>query len=159
MENLRDRDYAAAKFNGDFFCIESLAHHRSQQQDPQGKQLFFAPDASDDALGAATLDALAHSRFIPLDQLAAWPLDNRPKYEAWVQNLVDRYGYKTRRALFRHMRHCGIRRKDGRITIHPSNHDSLEGWQGIKDEEVAVPADSSAQEIGAALRLAFSRCT
>ncbi|NDL44379.1 contact-dependent growth inhibition system immunity protein, partial [Photorhabdus laumondii] len=43
----------------------------------------------------------------------------------------------------------------------PSSHEKLEGWSGdgiSVADYVVIPADSSPEEVGAALRLAFSRC-
>jgi hypothetical protein len=153
------RDCVSAKFNREFFCIETYAHHRAQFRDPEGSQHFLPQDATDEALGAAVLDALAHSRFIPVEELHKWPSWNKPRYDAWVRQLMEHGGYKTKRALFKNMADCGIQRRGGEITISPSSHDKLEGWGGMPGAEVIIPATSSAQEIGAALRLAFSRCT
>jgi hypothetical protein len=120
-------------------------------------------NAGDDLLGMAVLESLARSRFLTLAELPAF-FDYRQypiRYEAWVQSLMKAYNYKTRSALFREMKSCGIESSEGMIKITPSRHEELEGWVedrdgGIKD--VFIPADSSPEKIGAALRLAFSRC-
>jgi hypothetical protein len=158
MEATKEKDGASAVCTPDFICIQTCSYGVA---DPTGKQHLLSPDASEEALGQAVLDALAYTRRLTDDEIRALrSLKNvQPRYEEWVNNLIERYRYKNRRALFRNMRHCTIYRRGGEITIHPSKHDALEGWQGIKDAIVTLPADSSAEEIGAALRLAFSRCT
>jgi len=74
---------------------------------------------------------------------------------------MERYGYRTRRALFKDMEYCGIFRKDEKIVFWPLIHKKLELWSRLKSdgiEDVIVPANGSPSEIGAALRLAFDRC-
>ncbi|XBS71987.1 contact-dependent growth inhibition system immunity protein [Acerihabitans sp. KWT182] len=49
-----------------------------------------------------------------------------------------------------------------RLRISPSQHEKRDAWSGdgLTDaDDPVLPADSSPAEIGAALRLAFSRCT
>ena len=75
---------------------------------------------------------------------------------------MERYGYKTTRAMFKDMLYCSIQSNGSLITIKPSHHRKLDQWGWDRDfpiENVVVPADSSPGEIGAALRLGFSRCT
>ena len=75
---------------------------------------------------------------------------------------MTRYGYKTKRALFKNMLSCGVTLQEGTIIIRPSYHDQLEGWSGGRFTEkdyVRVPETASPAEVGAGLRLAFSRCT
>jgi hypothetical protein len=75
---------------------------------------------------------------------------------------MQRYGYKTKRALFKNMKSCSVEVDDGMMTIQPWHHEKLEGWSGngiSKEDYVVIPANSTPGEIGEALRLAFSRCT
>lgn len=60
------------------------------------------------------------------------------------------------------MRRCNIVKKDKALVISPSHHNRLDSWSRSKVdgiEDVVIPADSSEIDVGAALRLAFSRCT
>lgn len=58
------------------------------------------------------------------------------------------------------MMQCAIEIRDGVLTISPSIHEKLEGWEsGLpKSDNVVLPSNSSPEKIGAGLRLAFSRC-
>src|SRR5262249_44491400 len=128
--------WATAKLNPDFFCVETCSGYRMTITDPRGKQHLLPVGASDRELGSALLDALAHSRFVPpLEQpeedLELFDFDLAEKaYADWVEKLMRTYGYKTRRALFKDMANCNIERCQGMITIHPTNHEKLEGWSG-----------------------------
>jgi hypothetical protein len=168
--------WAGAKYNGDFYCVETLSGYRgSCTLDPKGKQHLLPPEVSDEILGLAVRDALAHSRFVlPERRTDVWQhpdvefdleLDDYKKtaerYAAWIKNLMEHYGYKTKRALFKDMESCTIVSRSGLLTIQPSRHQKLEQWGREKTdqiEDVTIPADSAPAEIGAALRLAFRRC-
>lgn len=158
--------------NADFICVETWSGYRGGNHgDPKGKQHLLSPDAHDLALGEAVQDALAHSRWVlpTRREGSSYPegvefdlslSDYKVNYPAWVNALMERYGYKTKRALFKGMKSVSIESKNGVMTFTPSHHAKLEGWEGIGEEAtVMIPAASSPEEIGAALRLALSRCT
>ena len=155
---------AGAWFNGDFISVESNAFHRSAGIDPQGARHFLPPDAVDEWLGEAVLNALHCSRFLSLDEARVFFALRQiePAYAAWRESLMKRYGYKSKRLLFRNMLHCTITSTDDTIEIKPTLHRELEGWSGFPAEDevesIVIPIESSAAEIGAAVRMAFDRC-
>jgi hypothetical protein len=168
--------WADAKFNTDFICIETYSGYGSCRADHKGAMHLLPPDAPDQALGEALLDALSKSRFVlPEPRKDVWihpeaTFDmslydydlNNQRYAEWISNLMRLYGYKTKRALFKDMKNCGVESKSDEITIRPRHHEKLEAWsgKGISDSDnVVIPSNSSPAEVGAALRLAFSRCT
>ena len=155
---------ARAMFNGDFFLVETYSGHRMLGSDPKGAQQYLEPDASDDALGTAVLDALSRSRFLSVEEANEFfnLKRSQEKYEEWKRSVMARYGYKTKRALFKDMMSCSIQMAGDSIKVSPTDHDRLDGWAGRNaegTEDVVIPASSSAAEVGAALRVAFSRCT
>jgi len=154
----RARAYCNAKFVG----VETFSGYYGSMRDPKGILRLLPPDSSDEELGSALFDALSKSRiakyedapdlYLSRDEMAALNA-------AWIQNLMQIYGYPTKRALFKQMKSCSIeRRKAGLLTIAPTEQVGLGGWNGLPGEAVTLPADSSADAAGAALRLAFSRC-
>lgn len=165
MNEVKEKKWAAAFFNGDFYLIETWSGYRASGRDLTGKKHMLEPGASVDALGIAVLDALSHSRFLSLEELEEFfdYKKGQESYEGWVQALIGQHGYKSRRALFKNMASCGIRVMvdEGVMSIGPSRHEQLEAWGREKDdgiEDVVIAADSSAATVGEALRLAFSRC-
>ncbi len=124
---------------------------------------MLPPDTSDEELGAVVFNALSKSRFIPYESLGDF-LDNekrKERYDQWVIEIMGFHRYRSRRQLFKKMHNCGIQLLDGNITIRPTGHEKLELWTGkgiVESDYVIIPADSSPEEVGAALRLAFSRC-
>lgn len=166
MNTVKPRRWASAYWNGDFYLIETFSGYRLYGRDPAGKKHTLQPDASAQELGAAVLDALAHSRFLSLDQAKDFfdYTAGQEQYATWIKSLMTQHGYKTKRALFKRMANCGISLTMGEesMTIKPMRHDTLEGWVGAQKEgveDVIFPADSSPEIVGQALLLAFSRCT
>lgn len=167
-------DAASVYANTDFILIETNSGYRGSVRDFRGVQHFLKSAASDWELGEAILDAMSHSRFVlsvprkdvwqhpdvEFDQELYDYVKTQERHKAWKADLMRRYGYKTQRALFKGMKHCFVERNNGLITIQPWHHEKLEAWSGLEiDENVILSADSSVDQIGAALRLAFSRCT
>lgn len=168
MDEVAKAAWANAKCNDDFICIVTCSGYRITTTDPQGKQHLLPVDVADQELGSAVLDALAYSRFLPpqeqpVEDQALFDVELVEKrYSEWVETLMATYGYKTKRALFKDMANCNIEFRNGAITIRPSHHERLEGWSGDginRDDHVLISADSPPRNVGAALRLAFSRCT
>ncbi|UYG03996.1 contact-dependent growth inhibition system immunity protein [Halomonas sp. LR3S48] len=159
------KSWAHSYMNDEFVQVETCSGYRGGYPDPEGRRLQLSPKASDDEMGEALLRALARSRFIhPDEDRSFFDIRGRvvPQYQEWVKEMMDRYGYKTKRAMFKNMKSCSVESHDGRITIRPSHHEKLEAWSGdgiSESDYVVIPAASSPTEVGAALRLAFSRCT
>jgi hypothetical protein len=163
MSEVTKRNCAAAFYNGDFFCVHTMSGYRSLGRDPQGKEHFLSPASTDFSLGEAVTDALAHSRFLTLEQVAEF-FDyelGKKQHAEWVENLMKRFAYKNRRGLFKDMQQCTIESKGGRLLIFPMRHEKLECWGREKDdgiENVSISSASPPEDIGKALRLAFGRC-
>jgi hypothetical protein len=81
------------------------------------------------------------------------------EYTQWIKKLISFSGMKTKRATLKSMMQCGVDVEGGKITIRPSKHERLEGWGGLPEElYVIVPTSAAPAELGAAVRLALSRC-
>lgn len=108
------------------------------------------------------MQALSNSRTLNKleERIAFFDLEKgKEKYAAWIARLMDKYGYKTKRALFKDMKHCIIHYVNNVITISPMRHEKLEAWEGLEQSEnVILSLDNTPVEIGAGLRLALSRC-
>jgi hypothetical protein len=153
---------SSSKMSDKFFVIGSYSGYSLEFLDPEAPEFLLNIMASDEELGKAVVESLKNSRFLELEkarELRRITIENYPK---WVAGLMEKYGYKTKRALFKNMLSCGMRLENGVIIIRPSHHETLEGWGSGKITEkdyVHVTFDAPPAEIGAALRLAFSRCT
>lgn len=175
MQNLVKTAFASAKMNNDFLCLETRSGYRSTKFDPKGVQHLMDVTVNDAELGKLVLDTLSHSRFVlPEPREGVWihpeatfdpDLYDREislaNYNKWVDKLIETYSYKNKTALFKNMKNCSIDLTSERLRISPSRHEKLDAWSGdglTVADDVILPVDSSPEEIGAALRIAFSRC-
>ncbi|CQI90552.1 Protein of uncharacterised function (DUF1436) [Yersinia rohdei] len=164
MEQPDKKFWAYAKTNKDFVFIETYSGYWNCLPDPEGKQFNLLASSEDETIGHAIVEALAASRFLhPKDYPDFFDIRGRvvPQYEEWVKSIMDEYGYKTKRAMFNGMKSCGIESQNGMITLRPSYHEKLEAWSGkgiTEADYVVISANSPPANIGAALRLALSRC-
>ena len=164
MDFTKQEKYSAvAYFNQDLICLQTYSGFRMMAIDPDVKELLLPTDVSDLELGQAALLALSESRQIAQSEIADY-FDNtktNDTYNKWVNRLIEKYKYKTKRALFKNMKHCMIEIRGEYLTIMLTCHEKLQAWSGhglTKNDDVVLPIDSSAEKIGAGLRLAFSRC-
>lgn len=152
---------AGAVRNREFICIETYSGRGLLRSDPEGSNHIFATDVDDAMLGTALWDALDNSRFLSTDEAKQFLDRDRVKqdFENWVQDMITRYSYKNRRDLFKDMASCNVKLVGDLISIGPTSHPKLEAWEGLRaDKSVIVSANSTAAEVGAALRLGFTRC-
>jgi hypothetical protein len=165
MTDVVQKRWVSVFENREFTQIETQSGYRGGLPDPLGKRIQIKNPAEDEVLGRSVLDALAASRFLhPNEHREFFDIRGRvmPQYEEWVNLMMATYGYKTRRALFKDMKSCDIEEHGGVLTLRPTHHEKLEAWSGDSISEdcvVRVPIESAAAEVGAALRLALSRCT
>lgn len=166
MTEPKYRKWASVYFNGDFYLASTSSGYGHCVSDPAGFEGYLPHSATDDELGKAVLEAIAQSRFLRPENREEFerffnPARIAASYAARVTFLIERYKYKTKRNLFKNMALCNITVSDGEMEISPTRHEKLESWAGIKNEgieNVILPAASSSEEIGRALRTAFSRC-
>jgi hypothetical protein len=144
-----------------FISVEPKSGYRMIQPEDDGCVIYLQPDASDQDLGRALLEALDQSRFIwPPDEpeFFKWQRYERC-YQKWQTNFMRRYGYKNRRDAYRNMDWCRADRSEGRISIRPHKRDKPEYFTNLPmNKAVVIPETRDAAIVGAALRLALDRC-
>lgn len=165
MKFNQDQDYWANVFvTKEFFNVETYSGLGMTGRDDLFPSHLLPTDVDDQSLGEEILRALSDSRTLTEleDRIVFFDLEKgKEKYADWVAMLIGKYGYKTKKSLFKDMKKCGIHLVNKVITISPSRHEKLEAWGRIKGdgiEDVILSVDSSPAEIGAGLRLALSRC-
>lgn len=165
MEFNKDQDYWANVFiTEEFYSVETYSGLGMTARDPLFPSHLLQPDASAHDIGEAILQALSDSRTLNAleERIAFFDLEKgKEQYAAWIAGLMDKYGYKNKKALFKNMKKCGIHLTNEVIKISPSRHEKLEAWGRTKGdgiEDVILSLGSSPAEIGAGLRLALSRC-
>ncbi len=142
-------------------AVEPKSGYRRNLPEDEGYVIYLTPDAGDDALGRALLEALDRSRYI-------WP-DDEPEFfngerilrahRDRQKDFMRRYGYKTKRAAYGNMDWCRATRSQGTISIKPHKRDRPGLWRDLPpDKTVVIPATRDPFAVGAAVRLALERC-
>lgn len=162
----KDQDYWASVYSTkEFLSIETDSGLGRVRGDPLFPPHLLRPDTDDKIIGNIILKALLNSRtLISLEErVAFFDLEKgKEQYAAWIAMLMERYGYKSKKALFKDMKSCSIHCINDLITISPTHHEKLESWSGKgikKSDHAVISVNGTPAEIGAALRLALSRCT
>lgn len=154
---------ASIYINGDFVNIRTLSGRGLMGVDSSGLNAVLPADVDDSTLGCSIIEALRKSRWLSVYECASFfDRDERKRvYEQWVSDLMESFGYKKRRELFKNMMNCSVIDRSGSVEIRPTNHDKSEAWSGrgiSHEDHVHRSLDSSAEEMGVAVRLAISRC-
>ncbi|EPG9047918.1 DUF1436 domain-containing protein [Klebsiella aerogenes] len=165
MKFNKDQDYWANAFiTNEFLLIETQSGLGRVRTDPEFSPHLLSPDADDQRIGETILQALSDSRTLTelAERVVFFDLEKgKEQYVTWIAMLMERYGYKTKKSLFKDMKNCGIHCVNDVITISPTRHEKLEAWDGMglkSSDNVILSVDSAPAEIGAGLRLALSRC-
>lgn len=164
MKFNKEQDYWANVFiTKEFLCVVTYSGLGMTGIDTLFPSRLLSPEENDQNIGETILHSLSDSRTLTVKECETFfDLEKgKQDYSDWVTMLMGKYGYKTRKALFKDMKNCGIHCVNGVIKISPTRHEKLEGWGRTKGdgiEDVILSTDSSPAEIGAGLRLALSRC-
>jgi len=144
--------------------VDVVAHsgYRGYRPDREAFGCTLAADASDEQLGSAVRKALLLSRQIEFAEVKAF-FDSKlmqQLHDDWVALMMSSYGYRSRRALHQALRSCRCESDGSKIRLVPWRREGAEGYVGFgtPDVDVVVPFDSSDVELGAAARVALSRC-
>ncbi|WP_197388767.1 contact-dependent growth inhibition system immunity protein [Ralstonia pseudosolanacearum] len=149
-------------FNGDFYRIITMSRGMMSYAEPGAEPIYLDPHVDDDSLGKALREALAKSRQVSVEDF------QRIFRSGVVQKLgkerealaMEKYGYKTRRAMLKKMDTCSVSVVENQIEIQPTHQKSLDGWTVTKDEgpfPLYVPGTATDADLGAALREGFKR--
>lgn len=80
------------------------------------------------------------------------------KMEARSASQIEKYGYKSEKAMYKNMMSCPIFvYDDSVIDICPWRHIKLTVWEGM-DTEIKVRYDTPIEILGAVVRYAFTKC-
>jgi hypothetical protein len=149
-------------FNGKFFYTQSYTYSGSIP-DPDGIEIYLDGTASNIDLGSAVVETLRACKpwfeGIDSDALSEVNMRKIPLRSAFE---CGKYGYKNEKELYLNMVECVVTMKNGSISIQPTDHNALRNHRSSLTDgfvNVEIPASSSMEELGAAIRLGLSRCT
>lgn len=158
------KKWSAIYANDEFICVQTCSGLRRVASDPDGRLLFLSAAPDPEEFGQALQDALSASRTLTPEEIGQFfdvaTIERR--YEDWVSAMMQKFGYTSRRSLFKGMKCCDVESLGGIITIRPMCHEKLEAWsaKGIeRADHVLIEEVAPAYELGEGALLALSRST
>lgn len=149
--------------NKKFISVKTMSGYGLRLGDFRAGEKRFPPDVGNDKLGEAVIEALAKSRQVsPEEDPELW--DNKKhaaRYVAWIQDIMETFGFRTKSLMFKGMVLCSVECSDNNIVMKPTKRVRGDGFEGTLRREkdyVIIPKDSSDEDIGANLCVALSRC-
>ena len=158
------KKWASIQVNNDFINIMTRSGYRMYLADLEKKNTYLATDASNKELGQHIREALSLSRFVhPIEnkELSMY-LRDPDRYKEWLKTTMEKFGYKTKTKMLKPMLDCHVTLYNQMIKLEPWHQYKLEGWDGeglTEADNVIIPETCTDEELGAAARLALSRCT
>lgn len=149
--------HASCMKKEDVILINSYSGDGLVAIDPLFETRFLSIDSDDSLLGMTLLQALAASRTLVGNERVQFLKDDTAKlnYQKWVDELSRKFGYKTKRALFKDLINCEVTLVNQEITISPTRHCKLEAWDSLPDLKCYVSINESLEKIGKCLRQAL----
>jgi hypothetical protein len=154
------RKTAAIHRSTKFISVEPLSGVPGlMYQEEEPYRIYLDPDATNELIGCTLLTALDKSRFVDNTEPEFFDPDRATRvYENWEKDVMQRYDFKSKRDAYESLDWCEGQLFDGKIEIEPHRRGSP-GWRSLPPEKtVVIPATDDAEAVGAAVRLALSRC-
>jgi hypothetical protein len=154
------RKTAAIHRSPKFISIESLSGVPGlMYEEDEPYRVYLDPGVMNELLGHTLLMALEKSRFVDNSEPEFFDPDRATRaYENWEKDVMQRYGFKSKRDAYKSLDWCEAQRFDGKIEIEPHRRSSP-GWRSLPPEKtIVIPETDDAEAVGAAVRLALSRC-
>jgi len=135
-ERLPFTQWAEINMASRFISVEPLSGYRVARREDDGYVIWLEPDATDEALGRALLEALDRSRFIqPCDEPAFFEHQRNVRcIRNWQKKFMRLYGYESRRRAHMTMDRCDAARAEGKISIRPSERGTPECHTALPPE-------------------------
>lgn len=149
--------------NKKLISVETKSGYRLLLGDFRADELRLLPDVANEKLGEAVIQSLAKSRQVSREEdPELWDNQKREaRYKAWIQDIMETYGFRTKAAMFKGMVACHVEYLGNDIVMKPTKRVRGDGFEGTLRREkdyVIIPKDSSHEDIGANLRIALDRC-
>jgi len=126
-----------------------------------GFRKYLSADALDAPVGEALVEALANSRVVtPNGKRRDFfqPQNVEKAFVEWLNDLVKKHGYASHDAALEQMEYIRVEMAGGVIALHPYRHQGGDKWEQLVGANFTVPENAGSEAIGAAVRMALSRC-
>lgn len=154
------------EMNEKFISISSWLMCGMYMRNPDKDSLYLAPDISNNDLGLGIRDQLQASKEISPEEFSEIFESGRAQKigELEEDNDMKKYGYKTKKDLYKNASFLSIDADDDKLTISPHHQKKLNQYTTVFDNngervEFIYSINIGDDELGAALRKAKEFCT
>ena len=147
--------------NNRITSFQSLSGLAFAVPDAEGVVRNVPAGAADEMLGEALRDALNHSRFLAPHEIKKSLTDYREierVFKMRMDLLAQDSGFSSRRRIFQSLRFCSVTMRHGEISFEPTEHIRGDEWRDLRTPPIVIADDADASALGAAVRLAMSKC-
>lgn len=151
--------------NGDKILFEPLFGYAQYVPLPDSKRkIYNLSELTTEELGKNVKEVLANSRVLDRSEINDFFDNDRIEKEdlECLEIMIKLFGKRNKASLYKSLMKCPLHLQKGILSMRPTKHDRSEWYSGlsINDKElVYIPLNSSDEDIGNALKLAFTRCT
>lgn len=176
-----NKRYTGVGCNEKFLEITTGSYSGWVTDDPLGEDIYLEPLTDNKIIGEAILKALAKSRDLSEteeeknmsitdeewrdlkpDRWLLTPVAAAERYKKWIQKVMRDYGYKTKKTLLQNMQYISVEQDDDFIKFDSLYHLTTDSWGNPDGKtptiELKIPASSSPEIIGAAMKYAIGNC-
>lgn len=150
--------------DGQKVLFEPLFGYRQYVPLPDSKRkIFDIASLTSCDLGQNIREVLANSRVLDISEVDDFFDDERlVKDDAECLNImIEIFEKKSKAALYSNLMKCPLHLENEIVSFRPTKHDRSDRYSGLSldDKElIYLPLDSSDEDLGDALKLAFKRC-
>ena len=156
-------DNVSIRANERFYFIFVFSGYHLLIKDNIAPIYCLDKNVNDDILGETVNIALNQCRVInPYESPEFFDSEKvMSNQREWIFQLIEKYRFKNKKALFQRMMACNLERNHGVITVTPTLHKKLELWtrDGFTDDDNIILSEAvSNEELGKAVKECMSRC-
>lgn len=152
--------------NGEFVLFEPLFGYAQYVPLPDSKRkIVDIVDLTSRDLGQNVREVLANSRVLDISEIDDFFDDAKIEHNVFnsEQRIIELVNKKNKTAFYKNMMQVPTSIDDGIISFRPTKHERSDCYAGLSPgsgpEIVKIDSKLSDEDIGEALKLAFSRCT
>jgi len=155
--------FSAVYFNDQYIEVTSWNHGGALVLNLDFDPLLLPIDIDAQNLGRSIRVALNANKKIPPESLKEFIFS--PITNDWMENrkknIMKKYGYKTKKILFRNMRNVFVKLMDKEVVVSPTHQDGLDfSFTGLKKvDDLIIDINCSDEELGRTVKLAYEKCT
>lgn len=148
-------------FNGSFFWIKTMSEGMLCYAEPDAEQHLLDADIEDAILGETIRKAFSASKVVSVPEFQKIFASGivQEKAEERRKFIMQQYGYKNKRALFKGMLSCSVYLKNEEIKLQATRQNGIDGYSAdTSDYNAIISNNVSDTELALAVKECLKHC-